>query len=479
MIKRQGVKAIRFINKLFYKKKSLSGKGHYDSLPSEIVKFFNQTRPLGPQKYLCYAPFKMMYFAFNGEVIACCHNRKKIMGRYPEQNIDQIWNGQEYNKLRDFIMHDDLSYGCDVCKYALISRNFDGAKNSLYDRYKIKNYPQVLEFELENRCNLECIICNPIFSSSLDKEGEYQNSVYDDNFIEQIKPFLKRAKETKFYGGEPFLISKYYDIWEYLIKKNKRAKILVQTNGTVLNDKVKNILERGRFSINISFDSFEKESFEKIRKNANFEKSIENLEYFHNYCKRKNTHLGIIPTPNRENVLQLADIVRHANKLKAKVYFNTLISPFELALWNLEKDKLAEIIEKLSAENLPYKTNIENDNYRHFQDFITQLKAWENEPNKENNGKIKISFAETQNDKEIFFQMLKNELNNNEKFLIKDVKNIYQELDPDSSETAFFTLMKSVPIEDILFELRKNDIENLKKIISKKIYEARNLYEIE
>ena len=189
------------------------------------------------------------------------------------------------------------------------------------------------------------------------------------------------------------------------------------------------------------------------------------MEYFHNYCKRKNTHLGIIPTPNRENVLQLADIVRHANKLKAKVYFNTLISPFELALWNLEKDKLAEIIEKLSAENLPYKTNIENDNYRHFQDFITQLKAWENEPNKENNGKIKISFAETQNDKEMFFQILENRLKHDEQFLIKDVEKVYKELDTNNSQIALFTLMKSVPIEDVLFELRKNEKENLKKII--------------
>lgn len=479
MIKSLVKNTIRSYNQLIYRPVRQTNNITYNPLPQKIVDSFNETRPLGPQKYLCYAPFKMLYFAFNGEIIACCHNRKNILGRYPQQSIDEIWKGAEYNILRNHIKNNDLSYGCDVCKYALISENFDGAKNSLYDRYKVRNFPQTLEFELENRCNLECIICNPIFSSSLDKEKKHQYSVYDDKFIEQLKPYLKKAKETKFYGGEPFLISKYYDIWEYLIKKNKRAKILVQTNGTVLNDKVKNILERGKFSINISFDSFEKESFEKIRKNANFEKAIENLEYFHNYCKRKNTHLGIIPTPNRENVLQLAEIVRHANKLNAKVYFNTLISPFELALWNLEKEKLAKIIGKLSGENLPNKTNIEKENHRHFQDFITQLKAWKTEPNKKNTGKIKISFAETQNDKEIFFQMLKNELNNNEKFLIKDVKNIYQELDPDSSETAFFTLMKSVPIEDILFELRKNDKENLKKIISKKIYESRNLYEVE
>ena len=301
-------------------RKNTSDKSDYQPIPYNIIHSFNKTRTLGAQRYLCYAPFTMMYFAFNGEVIACCHNRKHILGKYPGQNIKEIWEGTEFNKLREYIRNDDLSFGCDVCKYALLAENFDGAKNGLYDRYRVKKYPQIMEFELDNRCNLSCIICNDLFSSSIEKEmhGNKTESPYDENFVKQIIPYLTHLKQAKFYGGEPFLINIYYDIWEKMLEINPKIEIVIQTNGTILNDRIKKLMERGRFHINISIDSLNKENFEKIRKNADYKQTMNNVAWFKEFSEHSHTHIGIIPTPNRLNWPDLPELVNWAGSIGQK-----------------------------------------------------------------------------------------------------------------------------------------------------------------
>lgn len=456
---------------------------NYQQIPSSIIQKFNRTRFLGPQKYLCYAPFKMMYFAFNGEVIACCHNRKNIMGRYPNQSIYDIWNGSEFNTLRNYIKNDDLSFGCDVCKYALLSENFDGAKNGLYDRYKVQSYPQIMEFELDNRCNLECVICNDLFSSGIANNNQTfkPKSPYDETFVEQLIPFIPHLKEAKFYGGEPFLINIYYTLWEKMLSINPKIQIVIQTNGTVLNDRIKNLLEKGNFNINISIDSLNKENFEKIRKNANFEETLKNVEYFRNYCQLKGHNLGIIPTPNRLNWMDLPELTNWASSIDAKTYFNTLITPLELALWNLPSTKLQEIIDVLSLAKINSDHRLAKENAHHFDDFIKQLIAWQF-----NNHDLDTSECKTVIDenevlalKASFLQKLSNELEViNQHELLTFFLSVFKEFEHDKNHDLFFVAIQKISMNVVIEELSKKDFVDLKRIIGKKIYEASNEYTI-
>ena len=70
---------------------------------------------------------------------------------------------------------------------------------------------------------------------------------------------------------------------------NPSVKISVTSNSTVLNDRIKKILEKLRFNFTISIDSVNKETYEKIRKNASFEETFYNFDYYLEYTKRKKT----------------------------------------------------------------------------------------------------------------------------------------------------------------------------------------------
>ena len=65
---------------------------------------------------------------------------------------------------------------------------------------------------------------------------------YDDDFITQLEEFIPHLEQAFFVGGEPFMIEIYFKIWEKIVETNPSCMISVQTNGTILNQKVKALL---------------------------------------------------------------------------------------------------------------------------------------------------------------------------------------------------------------------------------------------
>jgi len=224
-------------------------------------------------------------------------------------------------------------------------------------------------------------MCSGDYSSLIRKKRENKppvENVYKDDFLNQLEEFIPHLTETKFYGGEPFIIEIYYQIWNKIIDINPSTRISVQTNATVLNNKVKKLLEKGKFHLNISLDSLKKETYEGIRINANFEKVMENIAYFHSYCKENNTFFGISSCPMRQNWKELPELVKFCNNLDTPVYFHMVWFPQTASLWNLDSKALKEIKDYLSSFDLPENTNIEKKNKSHYHDFISQVNSWYN-----------------------------------------------------------------------------------------------------
>ncbi len=355
--------------------------GKYNPLPSSLLEEYNKHRPLGPQKYACYAPFKSIYFGHHGKANACCYNRNHILGEYPKQSIREIWFGAEAEKLREHIIHNDFSLGCGSCQHHLLASNFDAVKAKQYDErvMNTNKYPSVMEFELSNVCNLECEMCSGDFSSLIRAKREKLPPLemsYDNSFVDQLEEFIPYLEEVKFYGGEPFLIEIYYEIWERIKKINPAVRISVQTNATVLNSRIKELLEKTRFHINVSFDSLNKTTYEQIRKNADFERSFENIKYFQSYCKSKNTFFGISVCAMQQNWREMPDFITFCNNLDVPVYFHTVFYPLHCAIRSMSEDELTEIISYYSSFDFPETTAVQKKNKKHFFDFVNQVKAW-------------------------------------------------------------------------------------------------------
>ena len=348
-----------------------------------LLQKYNLHRSLGSDKKFCYAPYSNLYFSFNGATGVCGANRIKI-GNYLNTSIKDIWHGKEIKKIREKINHNDLSLGCHICEFYYKNQNFTSVKATTYDNLSSRRklqYPVRMEFELDNTCNFECIMCTGEFSSAIKKnregiENDYKVS-FPKNFIDELKEFIPHLKETLFMGGEPFLITVYYEIWEQIVELNPKVTITINTNGSILNDRIKKILEEGNFQIIFSLDSIRKETLEKIRINAVHDKILSNLIYFRDYCKRKNNFFGINITVMRENWAELTELLQYANSIDCCVYFCVAIIPYTRSLIYLDTSELIEINENYNRQLmlLPSKSIVEQKNKKAFSDLINHIEG--------------------------------------------------------------------------------------------------------
>jgi MoaA/NifB/PqqE/SkfB family radical SAM enzyme len=359
-------------------------EGNYTPLNGEVFNAYNKFRPEGPKPLFCYVPFNNMSFSFRGKTLACAYNQKVELGRYPENSVREMWFESEMGQeLRNHMEHNDLSYGCKHCKYFAEHGKFSGLKPLVFDRYhnyKRVNYPQVMEFELSNVCNFECVMCNGEVSSSVRKNRDGLSAVkspYDDQFVEQLREFIPYLKEAKFYGGEPLLIPIYHKIWELMLTINPSIRIFLITNGSVMNQKVMELLERGDFDIAVSMDSCRKDQLESIRLNLSYNEYLKNLEYFSSYCQRRRKNLVISFTMMRINWADFPEMVRFCNSMNASLYVSYLKHPVKFALWNLEAAELRNIRLKLKEEKFPEGTRIEKINAQCFKDLLAFLESAE------------------------------------------------------------------------------------------------------
>lgn len=347
-------------------------------IEKSIIKEFNATR--NKPKFLCNAPFCAMYFSISGLCSPCCRNMD-LFDCYPIRNIGQIWNGKVFKEYRKGIRNGKLPNSCIQCESKLISKQFFLNKMRFFDCYDAKrigfNKIQSLQLTLGNTCNLKCTMCNEMFSSQFDQSDTFEkHNIYGEPFIQELSKYIPNLKELICIGGEPFLIKEYYDLWDKLIRINPTCRINITTNGTILNDKIKNLLEKGNFIINLSFDSLDKETYEKIRVNANFDTVISNMNYFGQVMKRQGKVLGIPVCVLKDNCKGIPDLVRFCNDNSYHINILTIYRNIDVAAWNLSSTQLKEL--KVFYQQQKFTTHDwqSENNVASFNNFISTVDRW-------------------------------------------------------------------------------------------------------
>jgi MoaA/NifB/PqqE/SkfB family radical SAM enzyme len=360
-----------------FKKKKQSIKFSDKEIPKRILRRYNDTRQKEHRRFICNAPFTSLRFNLKGQVLVCCYNRTYVLGNYPFDSLKAIWEGDKLKELQRNIKERKLNLGCQICREQIVNEYFSSVKTKLYDDLMpIKDFPLLLEFELENTCNLECIMCNGEVSSKIrEKEGNNSISkkIYDRRFLEIIKPYLSNIQRANFIGGEPFLIPMYYEIVNEILTVNSGAIIHFSTNGTILNDRIRILLEKGNFEISMSVDSINKQTYEEIRRNASFELTFFNLKYFHDYCKRKNTNFCIWVCPLTVNRFEIPEIFEYFNRMNVSVYLNSVMDPQNLRIANLEMEELERLKNYYKSFVFISKTKVSLGNHSRFNDFVNQI----------------------------------------------------------------------------------------------------------
>jgi len=314
---------------------------------------------------ICNAPFSGLYFKPSGLIKPCCAYADNLsFGLYPSSTISDALKSTNRKTLQKHLKKHNLSFGCQSCFNSIINENFLGSISSTYTENAISKYPGRIDFELSHFCNLDCIMCNSHTSQN-------KNNLYDNRFLKQLEPFLSRIKAASFYGGEPFLIDIYYKIWNYMALHNKKCMVHIQSNGTVFNTMVEDVFKKLNVNLGISVDASTKALFEHIRKGADFDKVMKNIQIFNEISKSQGRPLSFSFCPMPINWQEIPQMLNFADSFGSKIFFNTINFPFYFSFNYTPSDTLKKIIKELNKfRPQPSSNPHQAENFRKFQNLI-------------------------------------------------------------------------------------------------------------
>jgi sulfatase maturation enzyme AslB (radical SAM superfamily) len=329
---------------------------------------------------LCIAPWTSVNFTIDGYATVCCLNRKTSI-RVSGNSIDDIWKSAAFKELRTQVKQNNLEYDCGICSHQLAAGNYTGVKALAYDSYYPTTplRPQVMEFCLDNTCNLACTMCNSMLSSTIRQQQKLPrfHPHYGSEFVQQLNDYIPYLKAAVFSGGEPFLVPLYFEIWENILRINPSLCIHVVTNGTTLNSRIKDLLERGNFQINVSIDAVDKVLYESIRVNAQFETVMQNFEWLREYGVRKGNPINIPCCPLTLNWQNIPEVVRFANKKNVSTNFVYVDRPLTLTLTNKNSAYLQNIISYYNTQAFEANTPTAVNNIAKFKGLINDVTKWQ------------------------------------------------------------------------------------------------------
>jgi molybdenum cofactor biosynthesis enzyme MoaA len=346
---------------------------------------YQQGREAADTSRVCNAPSTNMYFSVNGTVSPCwLHFPMRPPKWSPSRSLLDIWNGPEFTRARTALAAGRFPRPCKPCQVDIEAGRHPLA--AAYDNgHPIGEWPTMLELELSNLCNLECIMCSGQLSSRIRKYREHKPPIvspYDETFVEQVVEVLPHLHEIRFNGGEPLLQPIVRQITEHIADLRPDLKVTIATNGTVLNHHVRDLLSRCNVHVNVSIDSLVPDRYARIRINADLDEVLGNFEVYREYCQDGDRNLCVMVNPMRVNWDEMANYVRWCNERDVHLWFNTIRYPEHLALHNLPASELEHIHATLAAEALPDPGDgphrgIREHNIRVFRRFVDgQLTSW-------------------------------------------------------------------------------------------------------
>ena len=348
----------------------------------------------------CYAPFVSVYFTTSGDVIACCKNQTFVLGNVSRQRLTDIWRGAQISTLRKALANYRFESGCEFCEWQVRGGAYESAYPWVFEEFPVSSmepeWPAMIEFAGSNTCNFECIMCYGELSSSIRARRDRLPPLpkaYSEEFFQDLRKFLPHLKRAKFFGGEPFLSHECFRIWDLMITDGLSIPCHITTNGSQYNPKVERVLEALPISLSISIDGVTKETLEKIRVNADYERLIANLHRFRDYTRRRKTYLGLSYCLMRQNWHEFGEFLLFADGLGCEVFVNTVIDPSDCSLYTLAPKELADVADNLEAQSHALRNRLSLN--RHiWENTIKAVRGSANERQVEGVDRIKETASE-------------------------------------------------------------------------------------
>ena len=236
----------------------------------------------------CSAPWTSLNIDQTGRVFPCMHSGYEL-GNIKQIPIQQVLLDDNIKDLKQTIARGEWHEACAWCKRLEDTTGTSGrtvrhagqetlaAIDNDLDFFKLEH----LVVNWSNLCNLACVYCNNETSTAWQSINKIPiNHVKNEHqdLVELAKTQGHNIQGLSLGGGEPLLQKGLVDFLDYL--DPLKVRVMVTTNLSMditTNPVYQKLKDWPQVDWMISFDNANKDKFEYVRHNANWEQFVKNL----------------------------------------------------------------------------------------------------------------------------------------------------------------------------------------------------------
>jgi MoaA/NifB/PqqE/SkfB family radical SAM enzyme len=155
-----------------------------------------------------------------------------------------------------------------------------------------EDFPKNIIIDTTNFCNLKCSMCARRYMT---RQKKHMSFSLFRKIIDEIAETSPSTRVWMAFYGEPLILRDSIVWMIYYAKSKGLKKLLLNTNGTLLNAEIsKGLIESGLDEIIIGVDAFTPENYKKIRVGGDYEKVLQNINQLLNLKKTMHKNSPIV-----------------------------------------------------------------------------------------------------------------------------------------------------------------------------------------
>lgn len=328
-------------------------------------------------EHFCILPWINQEARTNGEIGVCCVMQETVpdMNLADGATLKDAWDSKWLADLKEDFLAGEKPKACYNCwneeDAGIDSKRLRELRKFAHHVDDLEHAkPKSMDLKLGNICNTKCRICTGFASSQwvpeeIERDGDTNQFAQlmgrlgrwpelNEKFWDDIESQIEEVESLEFFGGEPFLIKRHFDILQTLVDKGRAKDITLSynTNGSIYPAQHMDLLKQFKdVQVFFSIDGVG-ERFNYIRHPQQFDEVMEN------YWKFKNTDFirtNIFYTVSIFNIMYMDELLQYQmeHNIETEIHFNMVYVPQHISPKALPKKAKEAITEKYKTHNDP------------------------------------------------------------------------------------------------------------------------------
>lgn len=318
-------------------------------------------------KLYCNAPWTGLFVDTFGEIKNCCPGAEPL-GNINKTPIRDILSGPVITKIRKEILENKIP---NYCRFCAENEKLSGYSqrqwfiNKWPDFVPEKFIPKLIDIRWSNGCQLRCVYCNPVSSSTfaawLGSPQPMNNKTHKQDLLDYVKENENFVEHVYLLGGEPLLLKENIPLLQII--KNQPIDIITNLSIDNLQDNRSfQLLKDKNVNWQISVDNIE-HKFEYVRANASWSVLDTNIKLL----KSLNKPVGVQFLYNLLSAFSIRETLYYLKQFNIPCGMALLTGPEKFSIFYFPKE-----IKLLAIEEID-QTLVEFDQYL-FKEEIQFLK---------------------------------------------------------------------------------------------------------